>query len=218
MLVFDDVVNAIDDDHRNGICRTLFEDEWLRKKQILVTCYGEEFIKTIQQKIGAVATRDDCLLYVFRPHDGDRRLNIDTQPRSKNYVVLAQKSMTRLEWREALTQSRRALEGLAERLWKWLESKNLGELALNITGPKGRPKLFNLVSALKKKLNTSTFTHERKQPLGLPLRSLLGLKAGSLEWSYLNSGVHESERGKFDQAIVRTVVNAVTELDLILSG
>jgi hypothetical protein len=216
VLVFDDVVNAIDDDHRNGICRTLFEDEWLRNKQIIVTCHGEEFIKSIQRDIGATATRDECLLYVFRPHDGDRRLNIDTRPRSKNYVVLAQDSVTRLEWREALTQSRRALEGLAERLWKWLESKNLGELPLIITGAGRRPELFNLVTALKKKLDTPTFSHERKQSLAAPLNSLLGLKSGSLEWSYLNSGVHESERGEFDQAVVRTIVGAVSELDRIL--
>jgi len=218
VLVFDDVVNAIDDDHRNGICRTLFEDEWLRKKQIIVTCHGEEFIKSIQRDIGADVTRNDCLLYVFRPHDGDRRLNIDMRPRSRNYIVLAQDSVTRLEWRDALTQSRRALEGLAERLWRWLDGKHLGDLALSIKGPGGRPELLNLVTALKKKLDTPTFAHERKQALGAPLNSLLGIKSGSLEWSYLNSGVHESERGEFDQAVVRTIVGAVTELDRILSA
>ena len=48
LLIFDDPVNAIDDDHRESIRRTLFEDSFFENKQIILTCHGEEFFKDIQ--------------------------------------------------------------------------------------------------------------------------------------------------------------------------
>ncbi|TEC04249.1 hypothetical protein IPC1598_25655 [Pseudomonas aeruginosa] len=39
----------------------------------------------------------------------------------------------------------------------------------------------------------------------------------SIEWGYLNSGVHDAQRDhEFDRATVRTVVEAVTALDAAL--
>ena len=51
LLIFDDPVNAIDDDHRQSIRRTLFEDNYFDGKQIILTCHGEEFFKDIQKSI-----------------------------------------------------------------------------------------------------------------------------------------------------------------------
>src|SRR5690606_3354719 len=39
LVIFDDVVNAIDDDHRNGIWRTFFEDGLLDGKQVILTSH-----------------------------------------------------------------------------------------------------------------------------------------------------------------------------------
>ena len=51
------------------------------------------------------------------------------------------------------------------------------------------------------------------------LDRLLGVGAGSIEWSYLNSGVHDSQRDhEFDRATVRTIVESVTALDTALEA
>ena len=52
VVIFDDVVNAIDDDHRDGIWRTFFEDGLLHGKQVILTSHAEEFLHRIQQELG----------------------------------------------------------------------------------------------------------------------------------------------------------------------
>lgn len=46
LLIFDDPVNAIDDEHRKAIRETLYKDEFFKEKQIILACHGEEFSKT----------------------------------------------------------------------------------------------------------------------------------------------------------------------------
>ncbi|MGP5549955.1 AAA family ATPase [Psychrobacter namhaensis] len=58
LLIFDDPVNAIDDDHRESIRRTLFEDQLFAGKQIILTCHGEEFFKDIQNLLPAQVAAD----------------------------------------------------------------------------------------------------------------------------------------------------------------
>ena len=50
------------------------------------------------------------------------------------------------------------------------------------------------------------------------LDALLGVAGGSIEWGYLNSGTHDSQRdGEFDRAAVETIVQAVGTLDQALT-
>lgn len=46
------------------------------------------------------------------------------------------------------------------------------------------------------------------------LASLLNVSGASIEWGYLNSGVHDAQRdNEFDRATVRTIVESITSLD-----
>ena len=76
-LLFDDAVNAIDHDHKEGIRTTLFENPLLKGKQIILTCHGEEFIKDIENMLGPEVVKDDCCSYVFLPHDGDNAIRVN---------------------------------------------------------------------------------------------------------------------------------------------
>lgn len=50
------------------------------------------------------------------------------------------------------------------------------------------------------------------------LTRLLGVGAGSIEWGYLNSGVHDSQRDhEFDRVTVRVIVESMTALDEALA-
>ena len=77
VLIFDDAVNAIDDEHRGGIRDTLFDEGLLGGKQIILTCHGEELIKDIEVFIGHKRAGADCLTYTFLPHDGDRVIRVE---------------------------------------------------------------------------------------------------------------------------------------------
>lgn len=217
VLIFDDAVNAIDDDHRDGIWRTLFEDDWLGDKQVILTCHGQEFIKLIQQGLGAERVRNHCTYYELLPHDGNHHPAIDTSPRTKNYVLSAQDYMARQDSRNALSESRKALEGLSKRLWRWMSKFTPVPVKLTFHVPGGKPELRNMCEQLQGLLAKPHFVHERKVPLTNALNVLLRVDGNSLEWSYLNSGTHEDDRPEFDRGTVSRIVEAITGIDAALS-
>lgn len=51
LIIFDDVLNAIDHDDRSGIPATLFEDKRFQQTQFIVTCDSNEFIKDIKNNL-----------------------------------------------------------------------------------------------------------------------------------------------------------------------
>src|SRR5699024_10984135 len=51
IVIFDDVVNAIDDEHRRGIIETILENESIKNKQLIITTHGEEFVKQLENNI-----------------------------------------------------------------------------------------------------------------------------------------------------------------------
>lgn len=101
LIVFDDVINAIDHDHRSGIRETIFESDHFAQTQLIVTCHSNEFIKDIQQHLPA-QRRGDCQVYLFRNHDGNYHPRVRGNVPSKNYVVKARASTDALDYREAL--------------------------------------------------------------------------------------------------------------------
>jgi energy-coupling factor transporter ATP-binding protein EcfA2 len=216
VLIFDDAVNAIDDDHRDGIWRTIFEDGWLGDKQVILTCHGQEFIKTIQQGLGAERVKTGCSYYELLPHDGDHHPLVDTQPPTKNYVLSAQDYMARQNSRDALSQSRRALESLSKQLWRWTAKLTPEPVKLTYRAPGAKPELRNLCEQLKSILAKPQLVHVRKEQLLAALTQLLGINGASPEWAYLNSGTHEDDRYEFDRGTVRGIVDALAEIDIAL--
>ncbi|WP_441293489.1 AAA family ATPase [Chromobacterium haemolyticum] len=217
VVIFDDVVNAIDDDHRDGIWRTFFEDGLLDGKQVILTSHAEEFLHRIQQELGsrraAVIKR-----YKFLPHQGEHELQVDSDPPTKNYVLLAQQALEADEKREALRQVRPALESLTDRLWTWLGRRTDGRIELKLGGPRSPWELNNKCTKLRSAVDRVAAQHAGASDVVAGLTRLLGVGAGSIEWGYLNSGVHDSQRDhEFDRATVRTIVESVTALDEALA-
>ncbi len=217
LLLFDDPVNAIDDDHRMGIRKTLFEDEHFSDTQIILTCHGEDFYKDIQNLLGREKVKKS-LFYSFLPHDGDNQIKVDSSPTPKNYVVSAKNHLEKGDIRYALADSRRALEMLGNRIWSFLNNKDKGALSITMRSPNSKPELKNLVQQLRKKLNDNAFTHTKKADLIEGLDLLLGVNDDSREWIYLNKGTHEEEdRSEFDRSIVQVIVESLVYLDSTIS-
>ncbi|UTD55094.1 AAA family ATPase [Halomonas sp. MS1] len=216
VVIFDDVVNAIDDEHRDGIWRTFFEDGLLEGKQVILTSHAEEFLHRIQQELGA---RRAALIkrYKFLPHYGEHELRIDSDPPVKNYVLLAQQALAGGEKREALRQARPALESLTDRIWTWLGRRADGRIELKLGGPRSPWELNNKCGKLRSAVGRIAAQYVGAQDIVTALERLLGVGAGSIEWGYLNSGVHDSQRDhEFDHATTRTIVESVTALDAAL--
>jgi len=217
LIVFDDAINAIDHEHREGIRKTIFESDYFTQTQLVVTCHSNEFIKDIQQHL-PTQHRSDCQVYVFRNHTGNHHPRVTGNVPSKNYVVKARASMDMLDSRGALASCRQGLEMLSEKVWRWLASHNFGTLNLLLVGPGAEPNLRNLCEALYKRLDVATFSHTNKPTLVSAFSRILGIPATNLVWTYLNKGTHEeANRDDFDAGLVEIVVQnleAVDALDL----
>lgn len=214
LIVFDDVINAIDHDHRSGIREAIFESDHFAQTQLIVTCHSNEFIKDIQQHLPA-QRRGDCQVYLFRHHAGDYHPRVTGNIPSRNYVVKARASIDALDHREALAACRQGLEMLSEKVWSWLGSHDLGVLNLQLAGVGAEPTLRNLCEALRKRLNdAANFTHANKPLLVDAYGRILGIPVANLVWTYLNKGTHEeANRDDFDAALVEAVVQTLEALD-----
>ena len=218
VVIFDDVVNAIDDDHRDGIWRTFFEDGLLNGKQVILTSHAEEFLHRIQQELGA--RRGSAIKrYKFLPHQGEHELRVDGDPPTKNYVVLAQQALAVDEKREALRQARPALESLTDRLWTWLGRRADGRIDIKLPGPRSPWELNNKCTKLRTAVDRIAAQYTGAPDAVAALARLLNVNGASIEWGYLNSGVHDSQRDhEFDRATVRIVVEAIVALDAALDA
>ena len=218
VVIFDDVVNAIDDEHRDGIWRTFLGEGRLDGKQVILTSHAEEFLTRIQQELGAKKAAD-ISRYHFLPHLGEYHLRVDTAPPSKNYVLLAREAASNYQKRDALRHARAALESLTDRIWKWLAKNADGELDLKLNRPGAPVELHNkcgkLLSALKRQQLALTYPAAGEMVIGL--NGLLGIGGLSIEWTYLNKGTHDETRDhEFDIATVTTIVGCLSLLDTAL--
>ncbi len=218
-LIFDDPVNAIDDDHREGIRLTLFEDPYLAGKQIVLTCHGEEFTKDIQNLMGVASAASKCKSYTFLPHAGDNHIRVEVMA-TRNYILSARNKLERNELRESLTDARRGLEWVSNRIWKKiLPAAGVTALSVQLKRPGAKPELMNVVQSLLSEMGKASFASPQKAELVAGLRRIVGLNQNGREWDYLNKGVHEEEdRGEFDRGVVRTVVEALVSLDAAIAA
>lgn len=214
LLVFDDAVNAIDHDHRHGIRETIFAGDRFLTTQILVTCHSPEFIKDIRNAIPR-ERRGDCQEYALTHHEGDHHPRVHRDVPSSAYIDKARSDLGRFQLRDSLANSRRALEMLSNRAWKWLGSHELGELRLTMHGPTSPLNVRDLCDAIRLKLRDSaTFDHPNKAPLREALEEILS--ASNLTWRYLNGGTHEEEgRDEFDRVEVELVVSRLERIDAL---
>jgi hypothetical protein len=219
VLIFDDPVNAIDSDHREGIRLTLFENPLLGPKQIILACHGEEFTKDIQNLLGAASAGTTCKGYTFLPHRGDNQLRIEVMP-TKNHIASARIHFERNEFRSSLADARRGLEWVANTIWtKILPNAGVRGLSVKLSKPSAAPELFNVVQSLVKEISKVGFVNPRKAELVDGLNAFLGLNQTGREWEYLNKGIHEEEnRQEFDRSTVRKVVDALEKLDRAIAA
>jgi hypothetical protein len=217
VLIFDDPVNAIDDDHRESIRRTLFEDHYFSHKQIILTCHGEEFFKDIQNLLSAEDVRNATLLS-FLPRLGEQHVRVDFNCAPRNYILAAREHMNRNEVRDALAKSRQALEALTKgKIWRYVSRYGDGYLSLKFRSPSSPIELRGLTDQLRSKIGKSDFADQNKDQVYDPINQLLSRSGDSREWRYLNKGTHEeNDRSEFDRQTVELIISSLEQIDAAL--
>ena len=214
LLIFDDAVNAIDDEHRLGIRDTLFDNPAFAEKQLVITCHGEELIKDIENVVGHQQAQADCLSYTFLPHEGDRVIRVVTG-QTRNYILEARQALANGRKRAALGHARRATEAVTARTWKFLGNLNQGELRLKMGRQRAPIELNDLATQLKRSIDDVAFQHTRKTRLTQGFTDMLLPR----KWAIINAGTHEEAgRPEFPTDLIQEVVDNLAMLDQVLSG
>ena len=214
-LVFDDVVNAIDDDHRGRIAELLFKNQHFKGKQIIITSHSEEFIKDIENLMFSKSQYEELVgKIVFNKRRTKRIEHIES---TFQYIKKAETYLLQSNKRDCLSNIRRALESLSEQLWRKLinfENKKYNvEISLILRHPSGKADLMNVVTGLRKFL--SKIENDVLNKIRNHLEWFIGLETHSPRiWDFLNKGTHdESGRDDFDNSVVKEILERTIKLD-----
>lgn len=212
-VIFDDAINAIDHEHRQGIREALFQSERFANTQIIVTCHSNEFIKDIQNHVD----RAQWVSYTFRHHAGDHHPRVLRDVPPQAYLLNARAAVARGDHRGALQPCRQALELLVNKVWRWLGECDLGVISVKLAGVGDQPALRNLCEGLRARLNSArTFEHAEKQPVLDAMEQILGIPEQTLIWQYLNKGTHEEQdREDFDEGVVEQLVTLMEGMNAL---
>jgi len=213
VVVFDDAINAIDHEHRQGIRETIFESDRFLDTQLLVTCHSNEFMKDVQNRVSS----EQWTSYVFRHHSGNYQPRVLGNVAPQTYLLNARAAVERGDARTALAESRQTLEMLTDKLWRWLGKFDMGALSLKIAGPGAEPNLRGICDAIFARLKKAPeFEHPDKPIVIESLGFILGVPEQSLVWMYLNKGTHEeADRDDFDDVLVEQIVVQLEALNAL---
>lgn len=219
LLIFDDPVNAIDDEHRRAIRETLFVDDFFRNQQIILAIHGEEFFNSTHQLIGKDAAKE-AESYVFSAKDGQFHIQVNSLKRPKNYVLAAREFFNTGEYRDSLMSARRGLENLCEKAWCHYgkhSDKSDKPISVARRSPNQPWDLRYLADNLNSKFNRSKADIPNKEQIVNSLSTILGNDAKQPPWAYFNAGTHDgTDLPEFDQSTVNEIVAALEQLDAAL--
>jgi DNA sulfur modification protein DndD len=220
VLIFDDPVNAIDDEHRRAIRETLFINDFFKDKQIILAIHGEEFFNNTHQLIGKVAAKESAS-YIFSANTGLNHVQVSSLKRPKNYVLAARELYDLNEYRDSLMSARRGLEELCEKVWYHYgkySDKSDKLISVSRRAPDQPWDLRSLAENLKSKFNSSRADIPNSTQIINSLSNILGTDAKQPPWIYINKGTHaETDLSEFDQQTVNEIVSALEQLNDALS-
>lgn len=217
-LIFDDVVNSIDDEHRSGIVELILGDLEIKKRQLIITTHGEDFVKRLENAISREDYKDTvCRIDFLVPIDSKKILVRLDSPR--HYLIVAEQSFKDGRVRDCLSYVRKSFEELLNRLWKKIGSKGYSaQIQVGLRSPGSTPDLMAVASGLVGFLSKSeVVVFQDVLPF---LKQMLGREnTHAVEWSYLNKGTHEEDREEeFDAALVKEMLEAVLLLDAAIQA
>lgn len=206
-IIFDDIVNAIDDDHRNGVADLLMNHVDFANTQIILSTHGDQFIFKLQDKLGQKRVKENAIVYKFIPADSlEERGVIVEYSDSKTPLMAAEEKYNKNETKDAASKCRQAMECVAYNLWNLIAKSSDAMISVGMRSPKSLPDLSSIVDGLIKK----TGKIKGMEDINAELKSLK--EPGN--WRVLNKGTHyEDEQKEFERTDVKCVYDHLVKLD-----
>ncbi len=207
VIIFDDVVNAIDTEHRGGIRELLFNYEPLQAKQIIITTHDDDFATKLAGKISKEDFPTLVQTYNFNLDETCRKILVDKD--SKNNLHNAFSEYGKSKIFDAMKTARLALESIGYELWGKLSK--IQRTPVPGYYPEGKYDLNGLIAALNSFIRTKKI--EKYSGLCEHLDYLL--QPGI--WKYFNMASHEGDdRPQLDKDIVKDILDKLALLDGML--
>jgi len=183
-LIFNDIVNSIDDDHRSGVITLLTTASELINKQIIITCHGDRFIKNMQFSLKQQGKEKQSTTYYFMSainlKDRGIVINFD-QP--KEPLTLAETKLKEGSLKDSAAKCRQATECIAYFLWKKLTKDYINcPLNVQLRTPTSKPDLQSIINSLANYLKGIENCED--------LRNNLIELCDKYYWDILNTGTH----------------------------
>lgn len=206
-IIFDDIVNAIDDDHRNGVADLLMNHADFTNTQIILSTHGDQFIFKLQDKLGQKRVKENAIVFKFIPADSlEERGVIVEYSDSKTPLMAAEDKYNKNEIKDAASKCRQAMECVAYNLWNIIAKSSDATISVGMRSPKSLPDLSSIVDALIKKSGKI----KGMEDITAELKSLK--EPGN--WRVLNKGTHfEDEQKEFERADIKCVYDHLVKLD-----
>ncbi|MFL2043626.1 ATP-binding protein [Weissella hellenica] len=222
-IIFDDVVNAIDDDHRRAIAELITNEyDMFSDLQWIITTHGQQFAKQLASYAG-LNKKQVIHEITFKTNKGNSGdvLSID---KSQNYLALASKKLEEEDIRGCLADCRRQVEVLMLKLVKLYKTRYKDDLSFQVDP--ARP-VFNshnvfqtVLSGLKDKLKSSPDELKIMEPLLELTEKIVDDKSPSMTWFLGNKGTHEEDLAEeFCRADADIILNDILKpLDNLLTN
>lgn len=211
-LIFDDVVNSIDDEHRSAIIDLILSQEEVGKRQLIITTHGEDFVKRLENAVPMSKYQETVTRIDFLMPLSAKKITVKLDS-PRHYLVVAKQSYEQGRMRDSLSYVRKSFEELLNRLWKKIAAKKLSaQINVGMRGP-GSPDLMSLATGLHQflgKKDVAIF-----QGVLPHLAEILGQEEKhKIEWNYLNKGTHEEDQAEeFDAAVVGRLLETLIKID-----
>jgi len=204
-IVFDDIVNCIDDDHRAGVASLLITHADFANTQMILTCHGELFVTSLESY---VTDRKKVTRYMFLPADSleERGIVIKYQD-STIPIKVAREKYKSGELKDAAAKCRQAVECISGTLWKKITEK-AGGISVQLRSLHGNPDLKQVVDALKNATKPSKIVGVED------IHALLVELTNMRVWNLLNKGTHVDETlPEFSHPEIKELLDVVEKLN-----
>ncbi len=212
-IIFDDIVNAVDDEHRTAIREILTQHPEIVSKQQIISCHGPEFIRMLKQAIPSDQQQaSEVMSYTFLDNKEGRSISVSDTDTFQNYIVMAEESYGLGNDKLCLDNLRKTLELLNTKVWKRLYNKHRSALTVKMWIPNREPDLRSVCDSLIKELDRlkKIASGQHHQELSDLYKSLLPY------WQYFNDGTHGNELlEEFEKPVVKTLLDSIKQIEQI---
>ncbi len=216
IVIFDDVVNAIDDEHRAGIRELLFKNDKIKEKQIILTSHAEQFIRDLDNQFKDKEYEELVQRINFMRPTDRRSININDEEKNFNYLANARLSLEEENKQDCLMACRKALENITNSFWRKLGKVHSIGVKVKMRHPKDPPDLMTVVQGLRNIIDKDSFSEKDKyKNTANSFKYLEGLETSHKNvWNYLNKGAHdEIDREELDRVVVESVLTEMVKLN-----